>query len=74
MGFLMKLENGELVQVDLSHDDQGKRYVTVYGVGWKIPNEPKIIGEIIGTLDTIILVNYHFKIILENGQTVEQER
>jgi len=71
---LWKLENGELIQIDLSHDDEGKRYVTVYGVQWEIPNKPKIIGEIIGILDTIILVNYHLKIILENGQVFKQDR
>lgn len=33
---LKKLENGELVQIDLHHDEEGKRYATVYGVGFTI--------------------------------------
>ena len=34
---LRKLQNGELIQIDLHHDEEGKRYATVYGVEWKIP-------------------------------------
>jgi len=33
---LRKLGNGELIQIQLSHDEEGKRYATVYGVGFSI--------------------------------------
>jgi len=33
---LRKLSNGELVQIQLSHDDCGKRFAVVYGLGFKI--------------------------------------
>lgn len=34
---LKKLGNGELVQVQLSHDEEGRRKALLYGVGWVIP-------------------------------------
>ncbi len=45
---LRKLENGELIQIDLSHDEQGKRYATVYGVGWEITEDylPEVFAEL----------------------------
>lgn len=33
---LRKLKNGELIQIQLSHDETGKRYATVHGVGFKL--------------------------------------
>ena len=42
---LAKLSNGELVQIDLSHDQQGVRYARVYGVGWRIPKNSKLERE-----------------------------
>ncbi|MHA1280166.1 MAG: hypothetical protein ACTSQ8_23505 [Candidatus Helarchaeota archaeon] len=33
---LRKLSNGELIQIDLHHDKEGRRYATVYGVGFRI--------------------------------------
>ena len=42
---LAKLSNGQLVQIDLSHDEQGVRYARVYGVGWRIPKNSKLEDE-----------------------------
>ena len=33
---LRKLSNGELIQIDLHHNEEGKLYATVYGVGFQI--------------------------------------
>lgn len=33
---LRRLSNGKLIQIDLSHDEQGRRYARVYGVGFKL--------------------------------------
>jgi len=36
---LRKLSNGELIQIDLHHDKEGRRYATVYGVRFRIKKE-----------------------------------
>ena len=33
---LRKLSSGELVQIQLSHDEEGRRYALVYGVGFRL--------------------------------------
>ena len=33
---LRKLSNEEIIQIQLSHDEKGRRYATVYGVGFKL--------------------------------------
>jgi hypothetical protein len=60
---LEKLSNGELIQIDLHHDEQGKRYATVYGVGFKIKRgspeekEAREIAELYG-VDVIDMISY----------------
>lgn len=40
-----KLDNGELVQIVLSHDEAGVIYATVYGIGFKIQKNSKEYNE-----------------------------
>jgi len=36
------LDDGRLIQIDLHHDEDGKRYATVYGVGFKLQSPEEI--------------------------------
>ena len=42
---LRKLSSGELVQIQLSHDEKGRTYAVVYGVGFRLRKGPRDYAE-----------------------------